>query len=373
MKVSSYSHPAGAALLTMVALTSSPGPVQAQELDSVWGVWGGRIGDIEIRMCAQSDPARRFNDDFAAIYTTQDYQIELLDRGAGDIWQPRLSPENTVSVTHLADGSLTLERSTTDLWSGVTLTPMEMAGGTRPCVTQAFNGPRTFLPDPVLTAAEMDGVSYEVVRIIDPSGHGEVTTFQLFGTDPGAVALNAWLSDILPTTAEEAPYYSCTLDALQVGAGSFWEHRRVPDLITDQIFVIEDTQDAFCGGARPSSSTEWTVFDRETGQEIDTSRWIREDAFYDLGPYAGQGPEIGDPEVARGFRELMVEAFAATEPDPSCVGLLDEVEVWAVRPGRDGLILSPSDMGYFGGCGVELTLRDESISRYLAHIPQVVR
>lgn len=369
MKVSSYSHSAGAALLTLMALTSWPKPGRTQEMGAVWGVWGGRVGDIEIRMCAQSDPGRPFNDDFAAIYTTQDYQIELLDRGAGAIWQPRLSPENTVRFTSLADGSLRLERSPADLWSGVTLTPMEVAGDASPCTTQAFNGPRIFLPDPVVASVKLDGVSYEVVSIIDPSGHGGVSTFQLPWTDPGAATINTWLSEILPTTAEEAPYYSCTLDALRFGAGSLWELRRVPDLITDQFVVVKETQDAFCGGAHPSSSTEWTVFDRETGQQIDTSRWIREDAFYDLGPYAGQGPEIGNPEVARGFRELMVEAFAATDPDPSCAGLLDEVEVWAVRPGRNGLILSPFDMEYFGGCGVELKISAQDLAPYLFRQP----
>ena len=353
----------------VMVLTSWPGPAQAQERDAVWGVWGGRVGDVEIRMCVQSDPGRPLNGDFAAVYTTQDYQIELLDRGAGTTWEPRLRPENTVHLTTLADRSLRLERSPSDLWSGVMLVPLEAAADTEPCMTHAFNGPRTFLPDPVVTAARLDGVSYEVVSIIDPSGHGEVTTFQLPGTGPGSAALNAWLSELLPTSVEEAPYYSCTLDALHSGAGSFWEHRRLPELITDQFVVVEETQDAFCGGARPGFSIEWTVIDRETGEAIDTSTWIREDAFYDLGPYAGQGPEMGDPEMARGFRELMVEAFADTDPDPSCAGLLDEVEVWAIRPGRDGLILSPSDMGSFGACGVELKISAQDVAPYLSRQP----
>ncbi|PWL33570.1 hypothetical protein [Marivita sp. XM-24bin2] len=372
MSIFTYSSHAGTALLTMLAWTSWSGPGQAQEMEALSGVWGARVGDVEIRMCAQSDPDHLFNRDFAAIYTTQDYQIVLLDRESSTTWSPRLA--RIVSTTGLDDGSLQLERAPADLWSGVTLVPMETVEDTEPCLTHVFNGPRTFLLEPVVTATELDGVPYEVVSILDPSGHGGVTTFQLPGKSPGPAAINAWLADVLPTTVEEAPYYSCTMHALQFGAGSFWEHRLVPELITDQILVVQETMDVFCGGARPSYSIEWTVFDRETGEEIDTSTWIREDAFYDLGHYAGQGPEIGDPEVARGFRELMVEAFTATNPSQFCHDLLDIVETWDVRPSRDGLVLTPSDdLGPGRACATGLSFSIQEITPYLMDAAMIAR
>ena len=66
-------------LVLNTALISWAGLGQAQDM---WSVWAGRVGNVEIRMCAQSDPDRPFDGDFAAIYTTQDYQIVLLDRVA---------------------------------------------------------------------------------------------------------------------------------------------------------------------------------------------------------------------------------------------------------------------------------------------------
>ena len=367
-------HPAGPALLTMVALTFSPGLIQAQEMDAVWGVWGGRVGDVAIRVCAQSDPSRPFNDDFAAIYTTQAYEIELLDRESSTTWSPRLAREEIVSLAVLEDGSVRLERSPADLWSGALLAPIDGTGDTRPCISDAFNAPRTFLPDPVITSAEMDGVTYEVISIIDPSGNGEVTTFRLPGSGAGLAAINAWLAKALPQTAEDAPYYTCTLDALQVGAGSSWTHQIQPEWITDRFIVVEDVEDVFCGGARPSYSVDWRVFDVETGEEIDTSTWIREDAFYDLGPYARQGPEIGDPEVMRGFRELMVEAFAATNPSQSCQDLLDLVETWDVRPSREGIVLTPSDdLGPGRGCAIGLSFSVEAITPYLTDMDTITQ
>jgi hypothetical protein len=353
----------------MVVLTSWPAPGHAQEVDAVWGVWGGRVSDVEIRFCAQSDPGQRINDDFAAIYTTQDYEIELLDRESSTTWSPRLAREDIVSLAVLEDGSVHLERSPADLWSGVPLAPIDETGETSPCVSDAFNAPRTFLPDPVITSAEMDGMTYEVASIIDPSRNGDVTTFRLPGSGVGIAAINARLAEALPQTAEDAPYYTCTLDALQVGAGSLWEHRIQPEWITDQFIVVENVEDVFCGGARPNYSVEWYVFDVETGEEIDTIAWIREDAFYDLGPYAGQGPEIGDPEVVQGFRDLMVEAFAATNPSQSCHNLLNIVETWDVRPSRDGLVLTPSDdLGPARGCAVGLPFSIEAITPYLTDV-----
>jgi hypothetical protein len=369
MSVFTYSRAVGATLLTMMVLPSLPELGQAQEMDAVWGVWGGRVSDVEIRFCAHSEPGQPFNDDCAAIYTTQDYEIELLDRKSSTTWSPRLAREEVVSLAVLEDGSVRLERSPADLWSGVPLAPIDETADIRPCVSDAFNAPRTFLPDPVITSAEMDGVTYEEISIIDPSGNGEVTTFRLPGSGAGLAAINAWLAEALPQTAEDAPYYTCTLDALQVGAGSFWEHRIQPEWITDRVIVVEDVEDLFCGGAHPSYSVDWYVFDVETGEEIDTSAWIREDAFYDLGPYAGQGPEIGDPEVAQGFRDLMVEAFAATNPSQSCRNLLDIVETWDVRPSRGGLVLTPSDdLGPARACAVGLHFSIEVITPYLIEV-----
>jgi hypothetical protein len=371
MTTSHDSRFAGGLVLT-TAFISWAGLGQAQDMEAVWGVWAGRVGNVEIRMCAQSDPDRPFDGDFAAIYTTQDYQIVLLDRVTSTTWSPRLA--EPLSTTGLDDGTLRLEMAPAYLWSGVTLAPIAVTQDTEPCLSHAFNGPRTFLPEPMVTAAELDGVSYEVVSVIDPSGNGEVTTFQLSGTAPGSVAINSWLATALPKTAEVAPYYTCSKNALQHGAGSFFEQIFKPDVIKGRFIVVNESTDVFCGGNRPNFWSVWHVFDVETGKEIDTTTWIRPDAFYDLGPYAGQGPEVGDPVIENGFRDLMEKAFTATNPTPSCNILLDIVENWNVRPSRDGLVLTPSDdLGPGRACATELSFSIEKIAPYLADLDQVIQ
>ena len=373
MILSKYTPPVFASLLLSAQLTFA-GSGQAQDMSSLWGVWSGRLGDVEIRFCAQSDPGRPLRGDFAAIYTTLNYDIKLLDRQSNATLSHRLARTEIVRIDVLEDGSVRLEGSASDPWSGVALSPLTVEADRTPCVSDAFNAPRTFLPRPVITPAELDGRAYEVVSIIDPSGNGQVTTFRLRGDGTGATAINARLTEALPQTAEEAPYYSCTLDALQVGARSFWGHRIKPEWITDRFIVIEDVEDVFCGGAHPSYSVEWYVLDMETGEEIDTRNWIREDAFYELGPYGGQNPEVADPEVASGFRQLMIKAFDATNPDPSCHDLLDIVETWNVRPSRNGVVLTPSDdLSSARSCAVGLYLSIDSITPYLTDLAVVAQ
>jgi hypothetical protein len=59
MTTSHDSRFAGSLVLT-TALISWAGLGQAQDMEAVWGVWAGRVGNVEITMCAQSDPDRPF-------------------------------------------------------------------------------------------------------------------------------------------------------------------------------------------------------------------------------------------------------------------------------------------------------------------------
>jgi hypothetical protein len=51
MTIFTYSSHAGTALLTMLAWTSWSGPGLAQEMEAVWG---GRVGDVEMRTAVQN-------------------------------------------------------------------------------------------------------------------------------------------------------------------------------------------------------------------------------------------------------------------------------------------------------------------------------
>lgn len=350
----------------MVTMISLPEASYTQDTSAVWGVWAGSAGTVEMRLCAQSDPSKPLADDFLAIYSTQDYEIELLDRGADNTWLPRYAPENVVTIEVHSDGSLRLESSHTDIWSGVVLKPVEQIDDTAPCASNAFNEARTFLPEQTVTYANLDGVSYQRLSITDPSGKGKITTFRLLEDDLGAATINTWLADVLPKTVHDAPYYSCSLYALESGRGSYSEHQLVPELITDQFVVVEETEDVFCGGLSPNYYVEWIVFDRSTGKTVDTTSWVREDAFYDLGPYRGQGPEVGDPDIMYGFRELMINAFSKEGTRPPCQILLDIVTTWNVRPSRDGVIFTPADdLGPGRGCATGLSFSLEEVTPYL--------
>ena len=356
-----------------VAVISAVGqPLRAEPLQSLWGVWKGATADADILLCIQADAERSPYDDFAAIYTTADYRVELLDRSdvTGKTWEARMDEDLTASLSLLDDGSIRLDRAPADPWSGVTLVPIPFSATedlTRPCESPAFNRPRARLPNIMRKAETIDGSPYEILTLVDPAGDGEVSTFQLPAGPEGYGAINAWLSKVLPQTAEDAPYYTCTVEALAFGAGSFWEQRLRPEMISDRFVVVAETMDVFCGGPYPNEYTQRYVFDSQIGEEIDTSTWLHPDAFNLLGPNAGAGPEIGDPEIETGFRDLLTRVFLATHPDESCLDLLDYVEVWKIRPSRTGLILSPEVAHVAQFCANDLRVDYRDIQPYLGN------
>lgn len=353
----------------IAAFPLSAQPLRSEQVQPLWGVWKGSTGDAEVLLCVQADPDRSRYDDFAAIYTTVDYQIELLDRSdeTGQTWGARRDETVTAFLSVLADGSVRLERDPEDAWSGVPLAPIPFSSGedqTRPCESAAFNLPRAVLPTIERAADTVDGTRYEILTLVDPAGHGEVSTFQLPPGPAGFAVINDWLNQAIPETAEEAPYFTCTVEALANGAGSFWEQRFRPEMISDRFVVVAETADVFCGGPYPAQLTEWYVFDTKTGEELDTRSWLHPDAFNLLGPNAGAGSEIGDLDIAIGFRDLLTQVFLATDPHEDCLDLLDYVEVWNIRPSRAGFILSPEIAHVSQFCAEDLEINTKDLSRY---------
>ena len=354
----------------IAAFPLSAQPLRSETVQSLWSVWRGTTGDAEVLLCVQADPDRSRYDAFAAIYTTADYRIELLDRSdeTGKTWSARRDETLTASLFVQADGSVRLERGQGDVWSGVPLAPIPFSVGddrARPCESAAFNRPRAVLPTVERTADSLDGVPYEILTLVDPAGHGEVSTFQLPPGPEGHDVINTWLSRAIPETAEEAPYYTCTVEALADGAGSFWEQRFRPEMISNRFVVVVERTDVFCGGPYPAQSTEWYVFDTNSGEELDTRSWLHLDAFNLLGPNAGARPEIGDPDVEIGFRDLLTQVFLATDPHEDCLDLLDYVEVWNIRPSRVGFILSPEVAHGAQFCAKDLTIEYRDMEPYL--------
>jgi hypothetical protein len=106
----------GLLVATTVPLRSEPAP-------GLWGVWHGKTDDAEIYLCVQADPGISPDDNFAAIYTTADDQIELLDRDKDvqTIWSARKDDKVTATLSIFSGGSIKLDRNSADLWSGIEL------------------------------------------------------------------------------------------------------------------------------------------------------------------------------------------------------------------------------------------------------------
>ena len=362
--------PAGIMLVLTTSLCFSTA-VRAEVKEGLWGVWHGRKGEEDIYLCIQSDPDHSIYNDFAAIYTTHDYEIELFDRGE-DIfaeWSAKRNPEAIARLTTFDDGSIQLDRWRSDIWSGVTLSQITVDATDPlglPCESMAFNGPRAIMPPIETLPQTIDGEFYDILHLADPISNAEVTTFHLPADTPGKAAINAWLWQAMPKEVAPSDYFECAKSAVESGYG-YWKQRLWPELLSYHFLVVGERKEHYCGGAYPDDYTLWHVFDAMTGAEVDTRSWIRPDAYGLLGPHANDGPEIDWPrtEIEIKFRELFERAYLATAPHGNCPKLLDVVEVWNIRPTRSGLAFSPEVGGMMRGCAVDMVIAYDDLEEFI--------
>lgn len=345
------------------------GPIaaRAEAAEGLWGVWQGYNGNEAIYLCIDSDPTRSPYDNFAAIYSTKDYKIELLDRSEDEPakWLPKQNPQAIATLKTLEDGSVQLDRGQSDVWSGVVLSQLDHLDA--PCESMTFNLPRAIMPPRLVSTPEsVDGEFYDVLRLEDPNLHAEVTTFHLAADTPGRAAINAWLWDALPKDVESSEYFDCAKSSVASGYG-YWSQRLWPEFLSYYFVVVGEHMEYYCGGAYPNDYTQWHVFDASTGAAVDTSGWIKPDAYGLLGPHANDGTEIDWPrtDVEIKFRELFERAYFATAPHGDCPNLPDVVEIWHIRPSRSGLAFSPEVGGMLAGCAEDLVIAYDYLEEFI--------
>lgn len=348
------------------AACGGPIAARAEAAEDLWGVWQGHNGNEAIYLCIESDLSRSPYDNFAAIYSTRDYKIELLDRSEDEPakWLPKQNPEAIATLKTLEDGSVQLDRGQSDIWSGVVLSQIDHLDG--PCDSMTFNLPRAIMPPLVSTPESVDGEFYDVLRLEDPNFSAEVTTFHLAADTPGRAAINAWLWDALPKDVASAEYFDCAKLSVASGYG-YWSQRLWPEFLSYYFVVVGEHMEYYCGGAHPNDYTQWHVFDAITGAEVDTSGWIRPDAFGLLGTHANDGPEIDWPrtDIEIKFRDLVIQAYSKTGPHGDCPYLPETVEVWKIRPTRSGLAFSPDAESAVSGCMKDMVISYDDLKDYI--------
>ena len=107
-------------------------------------------------------------------------------------------------ISVLSGGSIMLDRTAADLWSGSKLAPLPFTKSGKiitPYSSPECNLPRAVMPSIQVTARKLVGVPYDVITLVDPAGHGEVSTFQFQYDQQGTERINKWLKAFLPTTA----------------------------------------------------------------------------------------------------------------------------------------------------------------------------
>lgn len=349
------------ALLSLIPALWSGAHAYASTLDGLEGVWRSEEAGETLILCVQRDPAvgQAY---FAALYQTPDIVLELFDltedHGASAfdaVWLSRDEPSSSLFLRPRGNDRVVAELDEIDL--GLTRVVMEADEEVPgPCGSMAFHQARTrpgSIERSVVRGGDTKG---DVLRLQDAGGTGHVEIALIPGEDPGATAINEWLRDQLPGQLQDAPYFHCSRLALGAGRTSYWYQSFRPEMTRGRWAVVEERNDYYCGGAYPDVTTIWHVFDRETGALVDTSGWIRPDAFLRPGEEIDTILEDEDKDRVQRLWNLMNTAYMRTNPPAACDYLMHEVRSWSVRPVDAGLALVPETAHASRVCAIDIIL-----------------
>lgn len=148
--------------------------------------------------------------------------------------------------------------------------------------------------DPLLAGGEIStkrealkGTAYTALEFKGPQRAGledyAVSSFALDLLWPGDAAINIALAKALPDGTASHIMGQCAGLTLPGGIGGFMEEAWVPVTITARWLGIRRSGSSYCGGAHPNHSITLAVHDRDSGAQVDPSRWFKPGAlaFYE--------------------------------------------------------------------------------------------
>jgi hypothetical protein len=326
------------------------------------GVWEGTIGNLPVRACF----VRTEWSSFGAYYYLSRRQLIALsaeERREGGFLEGNGAPADQPRwLIESASGGRLAGRWT----SGARTLPVRLsrvaatAGEEGPCGSLAFHQPRLEGVRVVRTRAAQDGVAYTKLAL-DPAGRFEVSleTFALDGESDAVRRINAALGQGL--TGNPPAWFQCIQDSLAQSAfeGSFAESL-APAMISRRWLSVATHWDGFCGGAHPSSSNGWRLFDLTSGAEVDPNDWLN-DAAVERHGTAGSDEDYATVQPA--LRDAILAGWRPE--DAECGETIRSAEIWNIGLARDSVTFSPSLPHVAQACGEDFTLPFARLTPFL--------
>jgi hypothetical protein len=147
-------------------------------------------------------------------------------------------------------------------------------------------------------------------------------------------------------------WFECIQNSLEFSPheGGF-EESLAPTMVTRRWLSVSHHWDGYCGGAHPSSSSNYRTFDRADGREVDLHDWFDEAAIQ-RERVEGLDDEI--KTVRPALSNVILEGWHAE--DAECGEVVRGARFWNIGLGRSGLVFSPSLPRVVQACGDEFTV-----------------
>lgn len=218
------------------------------------GVWGGAIGTQKVRVC------------FTTHDDSQYYYLKHL-RGIRLRAEDTSANDDDTSISGWRE-VLGQEEKTTGTWELEKLADGSLAG--------AWHDPqsnkRLDIKLNKIGELENNSCGIEFYRPIKESASERTKHWNVFflpSSYRGAGRFNSYVRSWLIENAIED--YEC-----QLRYGNNRELALVQEVLIDQVLVIRETLfDVYCGGAHNGSGTSYQFFNPQTGEQIDTWKWIK--------------------------------------------------------------------------------------------------
>ncbi len=249
------------------------------------------------------------------------------------------------------------------------------------CASAAFVGPHLDGGDWQDEQSEFAGYGYTLRTFRAPpqlieqdSGYPlvEIVAFLIPETQPGDAAINAALAQYeLPDD-----FTDCFAGMIaQRGLDGFWSLYAQPEVITPRWLGFRTSNENDCGGVHPNHWQDRRVFDRQSGSQVDATRWL------------GHAGTVRDPQAEAGtaypqtsLTPALLELAIAHWPEASgnevdlqdCFEIVREGRGWNVGLAPDGLAFMP-DLPHVGQvCAETLVVPWHELAPYLSDEGRVV-
>lgn len=346
-------------------------PAMAQEVS---GVWNGTIGVTPVHLCLQ-DTGGNFVGAYYSLATGEIVTLVPRDDTGSELlsesWEESgLEPGARLDFTLQDQDHLIGTRILDGTEQDIALARLQLLESDRndlaftSCGSLTFSAGRLDAADTVQSVpAEWHGRAYSR-RIFAPVLIDmQMETFQIPGDSDASRRINAALAEGFPYIDAEFDILECSRSNLAwSGRDGLYDQRRWLEVLTDRLLVVGGKNDIYCGGPYPETSTEWQAFDRETGEAIDTTDWIAEDAFWHL---ADGGPEGS-------FADVFFAYYDFEEAGADCLEAMTLDSDWVLRPSSRGMVFTQVLPHAFQACAIDTVIPYDRLGPFLTPQGKVV-